>query len=114
MAIIGTICPRIPGHLNQQTTLCRELKRHGHRVFFYQAPVAAKEILSRVFDVRCFGDKEYSLEEDLKIRQVQSTLSGYKAFRHTRDMLIQVIGLLIRQVPAMLRDDRIELMLVDH
>jgi len=46
--------------------------------------------------------------------QVQATLSGYKAFRHTRDLIIRGIGLLIRQVPAMLRDDRIELMLVDQ
>jgi MGT family glycosyltransferase len=114
MAIIGTICPRIPGHLNPQTTLCRELQRRGHRVIFYQAPVAAEEIRSRGFEMRCFGEKEYSPEEDLKNRQVLATLSGYKAFRHTRDSMIRGIGLLIRQVPAMLREDRIELMLVDQ
>ena len=36
MAIIGTICPNIPGHLNPLTTLCSELQRRGHRVIFYQ------------------------------------------------------------------------------
>src|ERR1041384_4218250 len=114
MAIIGTICPRIPGHLNPQTTLGRELQRRGHRVIFYQAPMAAEEIRSRGFEVRCFGEKEYSLEEDLKNRQVLATLSGYKALRYTRDSIIRAIGVLIRQVPALLRDDRIELMLVDQ
>src|ERR1041384_2138968 len=114
MAIIGTICPRIPGHLNPQTTLCRELQRRGHRVIFYQAPLAAEEIRSRGFEMRCFGEKEYSLEEDRKNLQVQATLSGHKAFRHTRDMLIRGIGVLVRQIPAMLRDDRIDLMLVDQ
>ena len=66
MAIIGTICPRLTGHLNPLTTLCRELQRRGHRVIFYQAPMAAETIRSRGFEVRCFGEKEYSLEEDLR------------------------------------------------
>jgi zeaxanthin glucosyltransferase len=114
MAIIGTICPNVPGHLNPLTTLCSELQRRGHRVIFYQAPMAAEKIRSRGFEFRCFGEKEYSLEEDEKNRQVLATLSGHKAFRHTRDGLTRGIGVLIRQVPAMLRDDRIELMLVDQ
>src|SRR3954469_13413180 len=110
MATIGTICPRIPGHLNPMTTLCRELQRRGHRVIFYQAPLAAETIRSRGFEVRCFGAKEYSLEEDQKNLQAQATLSGYKAFRNTRNSITRAVGLVIRQVPAMLRDDRIELM----
>lgn len=114
MAIIGAICPRLSGHLNPMTTLCRELQRRGHRVIFYQAPMAAENIRSRGFEVRCFGEKEYSPEEDLKNQQVLATLSGYKAFRYTRDSMIRSIGVLIRQVPPMLRDDRIELMLVDQ
>ena len=109
MAIIGAICPRLTGHLNPLATLCRELQRRGHRVIFYQAPLAAENIRSRGFEVRCFGEKEYSPEEHLKNLQVQATLSGYKAFRHTRDSMIRGIGLLIRQVPAMLREDGIEL-----
>jgi UDP:flavonoid glycosyltransferase YjiC (YdhE family) len=92
MAIIGTICPNIPGHLNPLTTLCRELQRRGHRVIFYQLPLAAEKIRSRGFEVRCFGEKEYSLEEHLKNLQVQATLSGYKAFRHTRDLMIRGVG----------------------
>jgi zeaxanthin glucosyltransferase len=114
MAIIGTICPRIPGHLNPMTTLCRELQRRGHRVIFYQAPMAAEKIRSRGFEMRCFGEKEYSAEEDLKNQQTLATLSGYKAFRFTRDSMIRGIGLVIRDVPALLRDDGIELMLVDQ
>ena len=47
MAIIGTICPYVPGHLNPLTTLCRELQRRGHRVIFYQLPLAAEKIRSR-------------------------------------------------------------------
>src|ERR1051325_2304406 len=103
MAIIGTICPRLTGHLNPLTTLCRELQRRGHRVIFYQAPMAAEKIRSRGVEMRCFGEKEYSPEEDLKNQQVQAALSGYKALRHTRDSLSRGIGLVIRQVPAMLR-----------
>src|SRR4051812_32190835 len=114
MAIIGTICPRLTGHLNPLTTLCRELQRRGHRVIFYQRPREAEKIRSRGFEVRCFGEKEYSPEEDLKNRQVLATLSGHKAFRHTRDSIIRAVEVIIRQVPAMLRDDRIELMLVDR
>src|ERR1051325_12092048 len=107
MAIIGTICPNIPGHLNPLSTLYRELQRRGHRAIFYQLPLAAEEIRSRGFEVRCFGEKEYSPEEDLKNRQLVATLSGYKALRHTRNSIIRRVGLMIRQVPAMLRDDRI-------
>ena len=93
MAIIGTICPRLSGHLNPQTTLCHELQRRGHRVIFYQAPMAAEKIRSRGFEVRCFGEKEFSLEEHLKNLQAQATLSGYKAFRHThRDLVAVVFG----------------------
>jgi MGT family glycosyltransferase len=114
MAIIGTICPYIPGHLNPFTTLCRELQRRGHRVIFYQTPLAAERIRARGFEVRCFGEKEYSPEETLKNQQVLATLSGYKAFRHTRDSIIRGIGVIIRQVPAMLREDNVELMLVDQ
>src|SRR5436190_15694669 len=114
MAVSGAICPGLTGHLNPLTTLCRELQRRGHRVISYQAPLAAEKIRSRGFELRCFGEKEYSLEEDLKNQQVLATLSGYKAFRYTRDSMIRGIGLVIRQVPAMLRDDRIELMLVDQ
>src|SRR5215212_1524577 len=104
MAIIGAICPRLTGHLNPLTTLCRELQRRGHRVIFYQAPMAAEKIRSRGFDVRCFGEKEYSLEEDLKNQQALARLSGYKAFRYTRDSIIRGIGVVIREVPALLRD----------
>src|SRR3954463_6063069 len=114
MAIIGAICPNLPGHLNPLTTLCSELQRRGHRVIFYHGPLAAEEIRSRGFEVRCFGEKEYSPEEDLKNRQVLATLSGHKAFRHTRNSIIRRVALIIRQVPAMLRDDRIKLMLVDQ
>src|SRR3954470_1778197 len=114
MAIIGTICPNIPGHLNPLTTLCRELQRRGHRVIFYQLPLAVEKIRSRGFEVRGFGEKEYSPDEDLKNRQLMATLSGYKALRHTRGRIIRAVGLLIRQVPALLREDRIELMLVDQ
>jgi UDP:flavonoid glycosyltransferase YjiC (YdhE family) len=114
MAIIGTICPNVPGHLNPLTTLCRELQRRGHRVILYQVPLAAEKIRSREFEVRCFGEKEYPPAENLKNQQVQATLSGYKALRHTRERLIRGIGLVIRQVPAMLREDHIELMLVDQ
>src|ERR1051326_8896682 len=99
MAIIGAICPRIPGHLNPMTTLCRELQRRGHRVIFYQAPMAAEQIRSRGFEMRRFGEKEYSQEEDLKNQQLQATLSGHKAFRHTRDSMIRAIGVVVRQVP---------------
>src|SRR3954465_8447284 len=112
MAIIGTICPRLTGHLNPLPTLGRGLRGGGHRVIFYQAPMAAEKIRSRGFEVRCFGEKEYSLEEDLKNQQALASLSGYKAFRYTRDSIIRAIGVVIRQVPALLRDDGIELMLV--
>src|SRR3569623_1702875 len=114
MAIIGTICPNLSGHLNPLTTLCRELQRRGHRVIFYQVPLAAENIRSRGFELRCFGEKEYSPEENLKNQQLHATLSGFKALRHTRERLIRGIGLIIRQVPALLREDRIELMLVDQ
>ena len=114
MAIIGTICPYVPGHLNPITTLCRELQRRGHRVIFYQSPLAAEKIRSRGFEVRCFGEKEYSPEENLKNQQVMATLSGYKALRHTRNSIIRAIEVIIRQVPAMLREDNVELMLVDQ
>ena len=114
MAIIGTICPGIPGHFNPLTTLCRELQRRGHRVIFYQGPLAAERIRARGFEVRCFGEKEYRPEETLKNQQVMATLSGYKAFRHTRDSIIRVIEVIIRQLPAMLREDNVELMLVDQ
>src|SRR5947208_13945343 len=100
MAIIGTICPRLTGHLNPLPTLCHELQRRGHRVIFYQVPLAAEKIRSRGFEVRCFGEKEYAPAEALKNLQVQATLSGYKAFRHTRDLIIRGVGLMIRQVPA--------------
>jgi MGT family glycosyltransferase len=114
MAIIGTICPNIPGHRNPLTTLCSELQRRGHRVIFYQGPLEPEKIRSRGFEVRCIGEKEYSPEEDLKNRQAAARLSGFKAFRYTRNSIIQRVGLIIREVPAMLRDDRIELMLVDQ
>jgi zeaxanthin glucosyltransferase len=114
MAIIGTICPNLPGHLNPLTTLCRELQRRGHRVIFYQVPMAAEKIRARGFEVRCFGEKEYRPEEVLKNRQVAAALSGYKAFRYTREAVIRGIGVIIRQVPAMLREDNVELMLVDQ
>src|SRR5947208_15996507 len=112
MAIIGTICPNVPGHLNPLTTLCSELQRRGHRVIFYQVPLAAEKIRSRGLAVRCFGEKEYSPEEKLKNLQGQATLSGYKAFRHTRDLIIRGVGLLIRHIRAMLSADRMELLLV--
>ena len=89
MAIIGTICPNIPGHLNPLTTLCSELQRRGHRVIFYQGPLAPEKIRSRGFEVRCVGEKEYSPEEDLKNRQAMARLSGYKAFRHTRSSIVR-------------------------
>src|SRR3954469_24970560 len=114
MAIIGAICPNLPGHLNPLTTLCSELQRRGHRVIFYQAPLAAEQIRSRGFEVRCFGEKEYSPEEDLKNRQLLATLSGFKALRHTRNRIIWAVGLVIRQVPAMLQEDNVEMMLVDQ
>ena len=97
MAIIGTICPRLTGHLNPLTTLCSALQRRGHRVIFYHGPLAAEEIRSRGFEVRCFGEKEYSPEEDLKNRQLMATLSGYKAFRHMRDSIIRAVEVIIRQ-----------------
>ena len=64
--------------------------------------------------MHCFGEKEFSPEDELKNRQLEATLSGYKALRHTRSRIIWGVELLIRHVPAMLREDCIDLMLVDQ
>jgi UDP:flavonoid glycosyltransferase YjiC (YdhE family) len=43
MAIIGTICPNVPGHLNPMSTLCRELQRRGHRVILLSDAAGGRE-----------------------------------------------------------------------
>ena len=113
MAHIGIICPELAGHLNPTTAVARQLQLRGHQVTFYQGLTSKKRLEDAGFTVRPF-DAGRTPEEILAGQQRLAELSDLAALLYTVKFIANTTAACLREVPGMMRQDKIDLLLVDQ
>jgi len=114
MSHFGVICPAIPGHLNPQTALARELMARGHRVSFYQQPYSQARLESTGFVCRTFATDEFPVERMAEQFRTLAKLSGRKALEYTIVTFKESTDVCLRYIPNLLTNDGVDALLVDQ
>lgn len=114
MAHFGVICPELSGHLNPMMAIARALQQRGHRITFYQRVSSQRKIEAAGFGFRAFGVADLTHERIAEEHKRLAQLSGRAALNYT----VEIIGgrtiACLRDVPAMMRQDGIDFVLVDQ
>jgi MGT family glycosyltransferase len=113
MAHIGIICPELAGHLNPTTAVARQLQLRGHQVTFYQRLTSKKRLEDAGFTVRPFA-ADRTPEEILAEQQRLAELSDVAALLYTVKLIANTTAACLREVPGMMRQDKIDLLLADQ
>src|SRR5437773_7806435 len=113
MAHIGILCPELAGHLNPTTAIARQLQHRGHRIIFYQGLTSKKRLEDGGFAARPFAT-DRTPDDVLAEQQRLAELSGLSALRYTVEIIARRTAECLREVPNMMREDKIDLLLVDQ
>jgi MGT family glycosyltransferase len=114
MTHFGVLCPELSGHLNPMLALCRELARRGHRITVYQRPVGAPKVAVAGFDCRVYGAGAFPVETSRAQYRRLAELSGLQAFRYTVEIFRKAMAVAMREVPRLVREDKIDWLLADQ
>jgi MGT family glycosyltransferase len=115
MARIGILAIPVPSHLYNCLSIAKELKQRGHQVIFYQVPDSYQMINSAGLECRILGQEKYPLGwlED-KNREF-GQLKGVKAVKYGIDNYFYPMAVLnLQEAPTALKEDAIELLIVDQ
>jgi MGT family glycosyltransferase len=96
------------------TSLARELARRGHRVTFYARETGRAKVEAAGLGFRAFAEREYPPDEVAWELRVLAGLGGIKALRYTAEIIRRRTVLCLRNVPAMVRADGVDALLVDQ
>jgi len=110
----GIICPELSGHLNPMTSIARELQRRGHRTTFYQRLNSQKRLEATGFGYRPFAVDEFTLESMAGEQETLAQLSGLTAMKFTVDVIGRRTAACLREVPAQMQEDKVDVVLVDQ
>lgn len=114
MTHFGVICPEEPGHLNPMLSLAGELRRRGHRVTFYQRLYAERRVLAAGFGFRAFDADDTTAESLAADFRRLGELAGWGAIQFTLAFVRRRAGACVRDVPALVRADGVDALLVDE
>jgi zeaxanthin glucosyltransferase len=102
------------GHLNPMIALGRALQRKGHRITFVQVLDVRAPIEAAGLDFIPIGVSDYPLGEIPRLHRVQGALGGLAAFRFTLAKLQRQAAMHLRDIPPILRAERVDGLLVDQ
>ena len=114
MSHFGVICPELSGHLNPMTSIARELQRRGHRVTFYQRLTSKQRLEAAGFGYRPFAANEFTLEAIAEEQKKLAELSGLDAMKFTVNLIGRRTAACLREVPAQMQEDGVDVVLVDQ
>ncbi len=114
MSRIAIVCPSATGHLNPSLTLAAALANRGHELIFYTVPDALERIQGAGFAYRVYGEKEFPLGAAARYYEKLGELKGMEAVRFTIELVKKRTVPGLRELPALVREDRIEGLVVDQ
>ncbi|HEX8912302.1 MAG TPA: glycosyltransferase [Humisphaera sp.] len=114
MAHLGFLCPELSGHLHPMMSLARAAQRRGHAVTFYQRPYSCPRVSAAGFACRAYGEREFPVPVFKAHLARLAGLSGRPALAYTARLFDLQARALMRDVPPMLRADRVDLLVVDQ
>ncbi|AVT38554.1 glycosyl transferase family 1 [Plantactinospora sp. BB1] len=114
MSRIGIVCPDYTGHLSPMSTLGRELLRRGHQVTLFSLPDAAPKPYVGGFEFVPIGEREFPPGSLARFSEEQGRLSGLAAVRFIVRGYVREVEVLLRDLPPLLREHRVDALLVDQ
>lgn len=111
MKHIGIFCPPLPGHLNPMATLGRALAARGHRVTVFQVASIEERIRAEGLDFCQLGTSSSELNG---IIERMGQLSGLGSLRFAVQGATRLATIICREAPAVVRKERVDLLLVDQ
>jgi zeaxanthin glucosyltransferase len=110
----AVLCPSLSGHLNPMMALCRELERRGHRITFYQLAHCRPKVEGAGFACRVFAEQDLSPQAIEQQTRELGELNGRRALLKTIGIFRKTVAGGLRDLPRMLREDRVDAALVDQ
>ncbi|MBF9134860.1 glycosyltransferase [Plantactinospora sp. S1510] len=114
MSRIGLVCPDYTGHLSPMSTLGRELLRRGHQVTLFSLPDAGPKPYVAGFEFVPFGEREFPPGSLARFSEEQGRLSGLAAIRFIVRAYVREVEVLLRDLPPLLSQHRMDGLLVDQ
>jgi zeaxanthin glucosyltransferase len=111
---IGVLCPEVSGHLNPMFAVCRALQARGHRLTMVGSLDGEARVRAAGLDYRSLGAPELPLGTWAIHLQKLSELSGWNATRYTMESLGEYTRILLRDVPLVLEELKLDGLLVDQ
>ncbi|WP_308920450.1 glycosyltransferase [Janthinobacterium sp. J1-1] len=114
MAHFGVVTPAFYSHVSAMEALSVALLERGHRITFLHRPDAGALLKERRIGLHALGQEIYpagSLPASLKLAANPGSIMGLR--RVIRDMA-QTTGMLCRELPGALRQERIDCVLADQ
>jgi MGT family glycosyltransferase len=111
---IAIACPSATGHLNPCLTLAAALAERGHHIVFYTIVDAAERIERAGFTCRAYAEAEFPKGTIAGRYEELGELKGSRALRHTIDLVTARAAAGLRDLPKLVREDRIEGLVVDQ
>lgn len=107
-------CPDMLGHLNPMTAFGRALADRGHRVSLACSPEFRSLADGAGLGFIPLGQREYDDGSFAADRRHLGQLSGFKALRFTAHLLTQGVEIVLRDLPAAVRDHGIDAVVSDQ
>lgn len=114
MSKIAIACPSATGHLNPSLTLAAALAERGHDVVFYAINDATERIERAGFACRPYGKVEFPAGTVARRYEELGRLKGRRGLRHTIDLVTARAVAGLRDLPKVVREDRIDGLVVDE
>lgn len=114
MSRIAVAVPSIPGHLNPATTLGKELSRRGHEVTVFAFADGEARVRSAGLNFCPVATDLFPPGEMRRSVEHLGTLDGFKAVRCTITLFKRASRAWMRDLPQLLREHRIDLLLADQ
>jgi zeaxanthin glucosyltransferase len=111
---IGLACPELSGHLNPMTTLGRELVRRGHRVTLVARHDGEAKAVAAGLGFAAIGASEFPRGVIAAQARALGGMTAGKALRYTVDMMRLAAEVTLRDLPAVIRCERLDALVIDQ
>ena len=111
---IGLNCPELAGHLNPMTTLGHELVRRGHRVTLVARPDGQAKAAAAGLGFAAIGATEFPRGAIAAQAVALGGMSALPALRYTVEMMRLAAAVTLRDLPAVIRAEGIDALVVDQ
>jgi zeaxanthin glucosyltransferase len=114
MARLGAFCFPGTGHINPMTALARRLQQRGHEVVIFGIADIEARVRAAGVEFHRIGQRDYPLGTLQKLDQRLGELKGLATFRFTVERVRNTAGMILRDGPAAVLEEKVDALLVDE